>query len=312
MDWNFSEEGNPMKSNKLWLIVLVLTSASLILYGCGKKPETPEHGSTGADTVASLADGTTIAYTVTGGGYPAVVFVHGWGCNQSYWDNQVQYFSKMVKCVTVDLAGFGKSGKREDYTFEAFAGDVAAVVNKLQLERVILIGHSMGGPIIVEAAQMIGEPCFGIVGVDTYQQLALDLTDEQYDEWIKPFEDDFVTATETFVKSMFPEGTDSAVVARVMADLTSTDPEAGVGSFYGMKKYKIKDHLANLKQPIIAINTDLWPTDLEGNRKVVASSFELIMMPGYGHFPMLEDPQLFNKHLADAVQELVAKSRARG
>ncbi|MBU0519195.1 alpha/beta hydrolase [bacterium] len=301
-----------MTSNRIWIIVLVMVSAALLLFGCGKKPETPAHGGTGADTVASLADGTTISYDVKGGGYPALVFVHGWMCDGTYWDSQVEHFSKLVKCVTVDLAGHGKSGMREDVSIESYAADVVSVINKLKLERVILVGHSMGGPIITEAAKQLEEVCFGLIGVDSFHNMKEDWTEEQFLEWLKAFEEDFAGATQDFVRSMFPENADSALVAEVVADMSSGPAATGLGAFRAMKNYTLRDHVGDLKQPIITINADLWETDPEGNRELVGSSFEVIMMPGYGHFIMLEDAQLFNKNLADAIQNLVAKSRERG
>ena len=74
------------------------------------------------------ADGVTISYDVQGRDEPALVFVHGWCCDKSYWKFQVPYFAKQHKVVTIDLAGHGRSGLgREDYTIKAFGEDVVAV-----------------------------------------------------------------------------------------------------------------------------------------------------------------------------------------
>mgnify|MGYP001597132606 CR=1 FL=1 len=71
--------------------------------------------------------------------------------------------------VRIDLAGHGESGReRKDSTIAAFGGDVAAVVEKLGLKKVILIGHSMGGPASVEAARRLGDRVTGVVGVDSF------------------------------------------------------------------------------------------------------------------------------------------------
>ena len=52
-------------------------------------------------------DGVSISYQVTGKGLPALVFVHGWCCDKSYWDPQVRYFAADHQVITVDLAGHG-------------------------------------------------------------------------------------------------------------------------------------------------------------------------------------------------------------
>ena len=97
------------------------------------------------------ADATTIAYETHGAGELALVFIHGWSCDRAYWREQLPHFAEDYKVVAIDLAGHGASGdERESYSMENFGADVAAVVDHLGLERVVLIGHSMGGLVIVD------------------------------------------------------------------------------------------------------------------------------------------------------------------
>ena len=85
-------------------------------------------------------DGATIVYDYRGAGDQALVFVHCWCCDRSFWAGQVDEFAKDYMIVTVDLGGHGGStAKREDWTVELFGGDVAAVVKKLDLKQAILI-----------------------------------------------------------------------------------------------------------------------------------------------------------------------------
>ena len=104
-------------------------------------------------TVPSI-DGIPIAYEVHGQAEPALVLVHGWSCDRSYWKEQVDYLSPQYRLVLVDLAGHGESGAgRKDYTMASFGADVAAVVDSLKLQKVVLAGHSMGGDVVIEAAK---------------------------------------------------------------------------------------------------------------------------------------------------------------
>ena len=85
-----------------------------------------------------------------GRGAPALVFIHGWSCDRTYWRGQVDAFSQTFRVVAVDLADHGESGTgRQVWTIGAFGEDVAACVSKLGLQRIILIGHSMGGDVIL-------------------------------------------------------------------------------------------------------------------------------------------------------------------
>src|SRR5262245_20454415 len=112
-------------------------------------------------------DSIQIAYEVHGNGTPALIFVHGWSCDRSYWQGQLEPFSRNFKVVAIDLAGHGESGlSRKSWTIEAFGADVAAVVKKLNLQRVVLIGHSMGSNVIAEAARQLPGRVAGLVLVD--------------------------------------------------------------------------------------------------------------------------------------------------
>src|SRR5215467_1916483 len=115
----------------------------------------PACGSTAGCTVPSF-DGVPIHYRSLGAGPTAVVLVHCWGCSMKTWDGQVAALAARYQVVLLDLAGHGESGKgRKDYTIQAFGQDVRAVCDALGLKKVILVGHSMGGPVILEAASLM-------------------------------------------------------------------------------------------------------------------------------------------------------------
>jgi pimeloyl-ACP methyl ester carboxylesterase len=115
-------------------------------------------------------DNIPIAYEVRGKGSPALVFVHGWSCNRGYWNAQLPPFSENHTVVAIDLGGHGESGLgRQSWTIYSFGSDVAAVVRKLGLQSVVLIAHSMGGDVIVDAARQLPGRVAGLVMVDTYK-----------------------------------------------------------------------------------------------------------------------------------------------
>jgi pimeloyl-ACP methyl ester carboxylesterase len=115
--------------------------------------------------VATSRDGIPLTFEVHGSGTPALVFVHGWSCDRGYWSGQLAAFSDRHQVVAVDLAGHGESGGgRQTWTMAAFGDDVVAVVEQLGLGELVLIGHSMGGDVIVEAALRLGERVLGWSG----------------------------------------------------------------------------------------------------------------------------------------------------
>ncbi len=180
---------------------------------------------------AYSTDGVAIHYQVHGAGAQSLVFVHGWACDHSYWEQQLQHFSRHYKVVTIDLAGHGRSGlNRDDWTIEAFGNDVTAVVEKLDLDTVILIGHSMGGPVIVEAAQHMTDRIIGLVGVDTFHDIDREAGNpEEVEAFLQPLIENFTETTEAFVKAnMFTATSDSSLIEQISTDMASIPSEVGV------------------------------------------------------------------------------------
>lgn len=145
---------------------------------------------------AASDDGVRVAFEVHGSGSPALVFVHGWSCNRGYWAGQIAPFAKSFTVVAIDLAGHGDSGTdRKNWTIPAYGADVAAVVKKLDLKKVILIGHSMGGDVIPEAALLLPGRVVGMIWVDTYKKLGAGRSPEEVDAFVAKFSPDFAKTT---------------------------------------------------------------------------------------------------------------------
>jgi pimeloyl-ACP methyl ester carboxylesterase len=283
-------------------IVAVIGAASLFASAGSRAAEAPSAPSA-RHSVAS-ADGIRIAYEVSGEGTPALVFVHGWSCDRSYWRGQLEPFSQQFKVVTVDLAGHGESGTgRKAWTIEAFGDDVAAVVRELSLKRIILVGHSMGGDVIVEAARQLPGRVAGLVWVDTYKQLGTFRSPAEIQAFAAPFRANFVATTRDFVHHMFPPTADPALVERIAADMASAPPDIALGAMVSAIGFdrRIPSALAELKLPVIAINPDQPVTDLPSMSRYGVG---VILMARVGHFPMLEDPERFNAILKTAIENV--------
>src|SRR5688572_23158851 len=169
---------------------------------------------------ASSFDETPIAYEVHGKGSPALVFVHGWSCDRTYWKGQLSPFAESYKVVTIDLAGHGASGLgRQAYTIYSFGSDVAAVVKKLGLQRVILVGHSMGGDVIADAARQLPGRVAALVMVDTYKRLGTVRTPEQIEAFVNRFRTHFADSVRPFVRRMFLPNSDTSLVEYVAKDM---------------------------------------------------------------------------------------------
>jgi pimeloyl-ACP methyl ester carboxylesterase len=254
-------------------------------------------------------DGIRIRFDVDGSGPRAIVFVHGWSCDRSYWRAQLPRFAPKYRVIAIDLAGHGESGTgRTAWTMVDFGADVAAVVEQLGLERLVLVGHSMGGDVVVEAAIALGGRVIGVVWVDAYRSLGQPRTDAEINAIIGPLRADFPRATRTMVRAMFASKSDPRLVEWIAADMASAPPEIGVDALAHAvaNDEPILKRLARVRAPIVAINPDYQPTDLESLRRY---GVRTLIMSGAGHFLMLERPKTFNRLLEVVLEEFAGLAR---
>ena len=270
--------------------------------GLGSVPDGVREG------IASSPDGVPIRYRVAGQGSPAVVLIHCWLCDQHLWDAVVPVLARKHTVVTLDLAGHGGSGgTREAWTIEAFGGDAKAVVDELGLDRVILVGHSMGGLVAVETARLIPAKLAGLVPVDILLDVEEEMKPEEVAAYLKPFRADFTAAAENFIRDyMFVPSSDPVLIERVVTQVKAGQPEMAVAALEAAWKYDARAGLREIKAPITAINAEKFPTNREANRRY-APQFDAVIMTGVGHYLMLEDPARFTELLLGVVNDMSAR-----
>ena len=290
-----------MKNQTLLILITIF-----LLSGCASSAFSIRHD------VALSFDSERIAYDVVGEGNTTLIFIHGWSCDGRYWQQQVPVFAKDYQVITVDLAGHGHSSlDRKEFTMLSFAMDVKAIIEKENIDRAILIGHSMGGAVIAESARINPQRVIGIIGVDTLQNIGDRTPQDEIDEMVKPFEVDFESAARNFVLSMFPEGSDEHLIAWVKEDMSSAPREVALSAFRNYLGQNVNGESATVFEditiPVISINARLWPTSPGKNRKHI-KDYQLFYIDDSGHFPMLEKPEEFNMLLKKSISTIESKS----
>lgn len=268
-------------------------------------PAPPPQATAREAWVKSLAtDATEIRYRVYGTGEPVIVFIHGWSCDSGYWDAQLNEFAQRHTVVTLDLAGHGRSDEtgRKDWSITNFGADVAAVVQAEGYPRVVLVGHSMGGPVALEAARRLPGKVVGIVGVDTLREIAVPMQLEQYAPLLERLKADFAATTAEFVGgNFFTEATDPIIRQWIVDDMAAAPPAVAIPALLGLFAMDYGAAIAELDLPILAINSTRYPTD-EAAIREVEPRFRLVPMEGVGHFPMIEAPAEFNRVLGRIIE----------
>jgi pimeloyl-ACP methyl ester carboxylesterase len=260
--------------------------------------------------IAKSDDGVPIHYQVQGQGEPALVFVHGWAIDSRYWDAQVPVFARTHRVVTLDLAGHGRSGRgRKDWSVAAFGQDVRAVVEALSLKKVVLVGHSMSGNVILEAAKAMPERVVALIPVDTLLDVEEMASDAEIKGAIAAFRADYPATASGFMrKYMFTDTTAPALVEAVVKDATSFPPEVGVPVLEQSWQHDVRPLLKEIHVPIVAVNADKSPTRLDHARRY-APQYDALIVKGVGHYLMREDPVAFNAQLARAVARVTGTAQ---
>ncbi|MCI0380902.1 MAG: alpha/beta hydrolase [Gemmataceae bacterium] len=255
-------------------------------------------------------DGLTIAYDVRGKGDTALVFIHGWCCDREYWKHQLDAFAADNRVVAIDVGGHGASGKdRKAWSIAGLAGDVEAVVKKLGLKRVILVGHSMGGPVSLASAKRMPGTVVAVIGVDTLHNAEFQWPEDQAKMFMAAFEADFKKAMQGAIRMMLPEKTDAKLVEWIVTRAEAQDPKTAVAIFRDFPSLDAKALLKEAKVPVRCINAApstkfAIPTATDINKKY--ADFKAVIMEDVGHYPMLERPAEFNQKLREVLKEFAA------
>lgn len=244
-------------------------------------------------------DGQSIHFSSSGQGEIALLFVHGWLGNLKWWDSQREAFYKSYQIIQMDLIGHGNSSKtRQTWSIESFAEDVEAVIRHLKLKNVILIGHSMAGSIVIQAANSLRGIVSKIILVDTLHHVAKMPTMSEVAPLFAGLSNDYhETVTKMVPMYMFAKTSPSAVKARIIDEFSEADPAVAIASLKPFYSTNIEEDCRRLKIPVRAIQSDLYPTDMEMNRTYFGD-YEVRIISGVGHYPMLEAPTEFNAVLS--------------
>lgn len=241
-------------------------------------------------------DGLPIAVRDHGGPGPVLVLIHGWSCNQDFWAPQIAPLSEHCRLVTLDLPGHGASpagpGDRV-WSIAGYGADVVAVADSLGVERLALMGHSMGGAVAVEAALQLGGRCSLLMGVDTFNEAAFygRRPAKEIRERCASFDGDFGATMRGMVRAITDETADRAVVEWIGDAMAATPRPVAVAVLEALLAWDIEDRWPALAVPAVTINSALLAAR---NELLQLPDLEVHQIGSAGHFLMLERPDDFN------------------
>jgi len=250
---------------------------------------------------AATLDGMKIHSTSSGKGPKTIVLVHGWTCDDTSWSAQVPVLSKHYRVITLDLPGHGQSESPKDgkFSMDLFARAIEAVRAERRIDKIALVGHSMGTPVIRQYARLYPQHVAALVIVDGVvippAQSAraatppLDLQQLVTPEGLK--------MRQGMIEGMFTPKTPADVQERVLKMMLAAPPATAAGAMAAtFDPSTWTDDVMTM--PVYGIYAE--KSALLGNPaylKKVFPKIEYVEMPGTGHFVMMEQPEEFNRLL---------------
>lgn len=239
-------------------------------------------------------NGAKIHYQSWGQGSDAFVLVHGWSSNLTAWSYQIPELAKRGRVIALDLPGHGQSDKPQlAYTMDHFAAAIDAVMKDAKVEHAVLLGHSMGTPVVRQFYRKYPKKTLAIVIVDGALRPFGD----------KALRDQFMN---TFRGPNYKEA--GGPMFKQMAGMASAeDYNRILESFQNTPQYVLVSAMESMNDdalyttdkinvPVLAIlaKSPFWAADTEQYLRSLAPDLEFVMLEGVDHFLHLEKQKEFN------------------
>ena len=240
-----------------------------------------------------------VAYDVAGAGtQPPLVFVHGWCCDRSHFEEQFAHFASDHQVAALDLRGHGESDAAVpgsgNYSVEALAHDVRAVTEDAGLHRPVLVGHSMGALVGLTLAQP--DTISALVMVDpasVTNEKAKTFFRESFSAVAADSDQSWRTA---FVNGMFLP-TDHVHRDEIISAMPRFSPEMAADMMLAMGEFDGVSALRKAAVPVLSIGS-ASPTNSSADLRSVCPAISIGQTVGSGHFIHLEVPDQVNSMIS--------------
>ena len=256
-------------------------------------------------------DDVRIATRVDGSHDDTIVLIHGYPFAKEIWSAQIPELAKTHRTVALDLRGMGESSVVDGpYLMETLAGDVAALMDQLQVERATIVGHSLGGYVALAFARMYLERVARLalvcsrIDADPPQRIAERnrIADEMEAT-------NSIALAEGSIASLVSQKTrdERAKTLENIGKVVRSNSARGLAAMQrGMALRDAADDIApELVVPVLVVAGDDDPAVSPAEFEATARAFpkaSVRVLEGSGHLPMAEDPEAFTRVLTDFIR----------
>jgi pimeloyl-ACP methyl ester carboxylesterase len=241
-------------------------------------------------------DHVKVHYTNYGKGETALVFVHGWACDETVWSEQAPALAEKIRVITIDFPGHGQSDKPKEieYDKELYARAIDGVIKDAGVKSVILIGHSNGTPFTreyyrkfpakVKALVAVEGPLHAMFDRDTMEKFVVPLKGDNYPE-----------AVGRIIAGITKPVKDAALRDKIKALMLKTPQYGAVSEFEATADEDLwKEDKIGVPLLIILAKQPAWSPDYEQFVRKLAPQVDYQVWENVSHFLMMEKPREFN------------------
>ena len=260
-------------------------------------------------------------YEEHGSGDPPLVFVHGLACAHEDWHNQIDCFAPSHRVVSLDLRGHGLSVDcTSGFDIVSFGADVAALISELALPPVLLVGHSMGCRVVLECARVAPECVAGLVLLDG-SRVAGKSADAARSATLGAIQaSGYEAFFQRFFTQMFTAASDAktrdAIVTRagrlpkdvvfeLMPEMAVWDTDIAESALRSVKMpvTVLQSTYLNKNRERVSLQAGESSPWLDLVKELVPHA-DIAILPGVGHFAMIEAADDVNRHIEAALASL--------
>ncbi|HET8547738.1 MAG TPA: alpha/beta hydrolase [Bryobacteraceae bacterium] len=252
-------------------------------------------------------DGNRVWYEASGSGEPAIVMVHGWSCDSSFWRLQRPALEKRYRVLALDLPGHGKSDKPEmEYSVERFSRAVQRLLDAEKVSRAVLVGHSMGAMVIRQTLADDPKRVIALISIDgtvfSGVSAGLQKWAVQFASALRGSEHD--AAATKFIEAIFRPSTPPALRQEIRTKMLSTPAHVAASAMEKTLASEMWAVLPPATVPALAINARSDRGDRQADHAKLLPNLEYHELDGVSHFLMLEKPDEVNRLIMDFVRRL--------
>lgn len=253
-------------------------------------------------------NGTTLAYHEAGSGSETVLLLHGGMVSHTEWKPQLEAFTAKYHIIAPDLRGHGQSGKTgRPYTVVQLTTDVVGLLDSLEIERVAVVGHSLGGMVAQEMTLLHPERVSALVLAET----TYGMRSTWYESLLTSFTEPFVRfmdakwQSELSAMQLGQFSPDVEAYIREETNALSSDPENIEAIWQAAAEYASKDYLHQINVPtLIVVSAFNIQTQTQGTTMAqLIKGARLVTIEHAGHMLNWDNPTQFNTEVLEFLEQ---------